>query len=445
MKHRVSFVLLYMCLLGLFTLGAAELLLADRAERPSLTENRMLQGFPELTGESLRSGAFTEDFEAWLSDAFFGRDRLAALSDTMLGVFSLSQEELPPDPGEAALFEEREGDAEEREWLEEHLAQTAEAAESGEEALPAAARDASLWTLDSDGTRHETEHYPAAALTKLAAALDAYRACLPEDGGVHFINVPISRYSYLTHEGGKAGVGTDMPEVLQSLVGEGVTIYSAPEILRIEGDERLYPRADHHWHTLGAYKAARAMLERQGLPVGGYYDWRYSLSDSRSGKSYDRAALESMRLNIDEFLIPQALAPVKSEILTHLTERRESVYIDLTRTGYRQLLGGSYTPWRRFESGFHTGRTALLIGDSFGNAFIPYLLPYYDAVLSTDFRVGKYSPLEAGANAAAYIEEYGVDDVYIVTSTSTPVTGDMLQESLLNYLHLDYGEEGGAS
>ena len=442
MKHRISFVIAYMCLLGLFTLGLAELLLGERDERPSLTENRMLQPFPELSGETLFSGAFTEDFEAWLSDAFFGRDRLAALSEKALAVFSLDGGETPPDLEGAALFEEREEDAAEREWLEEHLATPAPAEENA--APPAEARDASLWLLDAKGERKTTERYPAAALTRLATALDAYRVCLPEDGSVHFINVPISKYSYRILHESCTGWGSDMPEALQELVGEGVYIYDATEILDIPAGERLYPISDHHWHTLGAWKAAKAMLERQGLPVLDYYDFRYSISSSQSGRSYDRRALEGMSLNINDFLIPQPLAPVKSEILTHLTQRRESVYIDLTRTGYRQLLGGSYTPWRLFEGGFHTGRTALVIGDSFENSFIPYLLPYYDTVLSTDYRVGKYSPIEAGANAAQYMETYGVSDVYVVTCTSTPVTGDMLQEDLLNYLYLDYGGEGAA-
>ena len=442
MKHRISFVIFYMCLLGLFTLGLAELLFAAKDERPSMTENRMLQGFPEASAEALFSGSWTEDFEAWLSDAFFGRDRLADFSKRALGLFALKDPDSSPlDLSGAALFEEREGDAAEQEWVEQQLAQEPEAAAAPpeEETLPAEARDAHLWLVDAAGGRVVWETYPAYALVRLARTLDEYRACLPADGSVHFVNVPTAEIAYRIAYGGFVGWESDLAEVMQPLVGEGVYIYDATEVLPVGEVERLYPVNDHHWHSLGAWRMVSAMLEKQGVPVGGYYDFRYTLASQTSGRSFDGRALESMSLSVNEFLVPEPLSPVKSYILTYLTQRRDSVYVDFSQTGYRQFLGGSYTPWRLFETGFHTGRGALVIGDSFTNSFVPFLAPYYDRVLSTDLRESKYTPTTAGANVAQYMEEYGVSEVYIVTCTMTPIKDSMLQVSLPQYLHLNYG------
>lgn len=442
MKHRVSFVIIYICLLGLFTLGLAELLFADRSERPSLTENRMLRGFPELSAEELLSGDFTEGFESWLSDAFFERDTLAELSKSLLGIFAVKDADSSPlDLSDTALFEEQEGDAAEQAWVEEQLAQSAsEAPEaSGEETPPPEARDAYLWLIDAKGERVLWETYPAAALARLARTLDDYRACLPEDGSVHFVNVPTAEVAYKIAFGSYTGWESDLAEALQSLTGEGVYVYDATEILPVGQIERLYPVTDHHWHSLGAWRMAAAMLERQGVPTGDYYDYRYTLAGQSASRSFDRRALESMELSVNEFLVPEPVSPVKSYLLTYLTQREESVFIDDTQTGYRRFLGGSYTPWRLFETGFHTGRGALVIGDSYTNSFVPFLVPYYDRVLSTDLRDTKYTPVSAGANVSQYMEEYGVRDVYVVTCTMTPVKGSMLQESMERYLHLNYG------
>ena len=49
MKKRVSFVCIYLCLLTLLLLGAAELLAPDKGERLSESENRMLAAFPALS------------------------------------------------------------------------------------------------------------------------------------------------------------------------------------------------------------------------------------------------------------------------------------------------------------------------------------------------------------------------------------------------------------
>ena len=77
MKKRLSFILIYLCLLSLLTLGAGELLLVDKAARPSEAENRMLQGFPEFSRASVSSGAFMDGVEGFLSDGFFFRKDLS--------------------------------------------------------------------------------------------------------------------------------------------------------------------------------------------------------------------------------------------------------------------------------------------------------------------------------------------------------------------------------
>ena len=105
---------------------------------------------------------------------------------------------------------------------------------------------------------------------------------------------------------------------------------------------------------------------------------------------------------------------------------------------YRQYLGGTYTPWRLFITGYHTGRNALVIGDSFSNAFIPYLTPYYDQIISTDFRRGKYVSSLAGASAADYIAEYDVDDIYMIYCTYTPIDSSTMQQYMESYLHMEY-------
>lgn len=48
LKKRLSFILLYFCLLSLLCLGVYELFFVDKGERMSESENRMLSAFPSL-------------------------------------------------------------------------------------------------------------------------------------------------------------------------------------------------------------------------------------------------------------------------------------------------------------------------------------------------------------------------------------------------------------
>ena len=447
MKKRASFVAMYLCLLLLLTCGAGELLLVDKAARPSETENRMLQGFPTLSAESLRSGSFMDEFEAFLSDGFFFREAAAAFSDWTLGLFTL------PDKG-PALGEIDQAQLyrvdEEEEARREEILQAAAAPPAEQEpvaALPAErpaaeARDASFWLVDSQGKQVVLDRYPAESLSGLAHILNLYRAELPEDGTLHFLSPPTSQVANNIIQGDYVDWDTDLMEAMQPLVDEGVYVYNATDILRPWLFDRLYPVIDHHWHPIGASRVADAMLAVQGVPAVPYESYRYGLS-SKSGGPYDTDTLAGMKVGVGTVPVLEPISPVESYVIRKLDQRSPSDFIIRNAGSYLVYLGGTKSPWRLFITGFHTGRSALVIGDSFTNSFIPYLVPYYDQIISTDFRDGTYSLSEAGANAHQYIEYYGVDDIYILLSKLSMFTKASVQGRFEQYLNLDYGKVSG--
>ena len=93
MKTRIVFVFAYFWLLLLFCAGLATLVFADKEERLSETEKRMLAGFPDTSAESIFSGEFSAGFESYLSDGVFMRDSIANASDSVLGIFSTASYE----------------------------------------------------------------------------------------------------------------------------------------------------------------------------------------------------------------------------------------------------------------------------------------------------------------------------------------------------------------
>ena len=59
-------------------------------------------------------------------------------------------------------------------------------------------------------------------------------------------------------------------------------------------------------------------------------------------------------------------------------------------------------------------------------------------MLSTDFRDNGYAIYDAGANAGQYLREYGIDDIYIILCSGTPLDGEVVQDRFERYLYLDY-------
>lgn len=93
MKKRLDFVVIYFWLFLLLCAGIGTLIFADREERVSESEKRMLAAFPDTSAESVFSGEFSSGFESFLSDGIFLRDSVAGASKAALGLFSAASYE----------------------------------------------------------------------------------------------------------------------------------------------------------------------------------------------------------------------------------------------------------------------------------------------------------------------------------------------------------------
>ena len=90
----------------------------------------------------------------------------------------------------------------------------------------------------------------------------------------------------------------------------------------------------------------------------------------------------------------------------------------------------------------HLRRTALVIGDSFYHAFLPYMTPYYDRILAMDPRDEMYNPNTVGPDISTYMRQYDIDDIYFVTCTYTSVNGNVFQDRLERHLYEDSAAAG---
>ena len=462
MKHKFSFKLTLWWVLAALLLGAALLLFGEKRQRPSLMENRMLAGFPSLSWRGVLSGDFMTGFEDYLSDSFFGREALVTLSEDALGLFSTQT-------AEDALTMDIGGDIEsEFDRRADEQPQPTAAAPARPTALPAAtaappAADAPLsdqvsvgsavnrrdetyqplaeynfWMLRTDGTRQLVYSYTPESIETLMAGLNAFRAALPADGTVHFALVPVAQSAnwWTRNTSTFQGWLSNAEDYMAALADDGVYIYNGPEILAegLSQGEYLYYRTDHHWTPRGAYRVARKMLERQGLPVTRYDDYQYKVNRGFLGSIYTEKPSAALRSMADDIEIPSSLAPVHSYVIRQLTQSREISYM-ADNSNYLAYLQGTQTPWRRIVGGAVTGRNALVLADSFGNCFAPFLLPYYDEVHMADLRKGNFSWEDAGYSVGEYMDYYGIDDVYVVLSTASGLNYNFTQKYLLQYLN----------
>lgn len=457
MKKRCGFFIRYLWLLGLSALGVFTLLYSPKEAREDLSENRMLAAMPELHGSSLIDSSFMSGFEAWLGDSVAGRSFFMDLSMNTERLLSLKQsQEEELDQVEMLLQDFVAEDMNSASPATHAPSPTASATPLIESSPTAAAEksapDTPVSTLAQepvetacfymhrdDGSAREVYRFTPETLAKGAAILNDFKAVLPDKGKVVFMAVPMAQLgrSYLQK---KEYVSWEcqLERELRKVVDEGVEVVNASEALlqAMDRGEYVYFRTDHHWTGYGAYIAYRAAMEQMSIPPVAYEDYELVVLNEMVG-SISASQPRSNYLSIaDELELPKELYPTQSYLISKLTHREEVPYMRYTVRNYMAFLGGTLGPWRLFEGGAHTGHTALLMGDSFSNAFLPFLLAHYDTVLMMDPRPSYYDHQKAGAAIESYVKEYGIEDIYYVSSFANSLNSTMFQQGYVNrYLH----------
>nr|WP_312578110.1 DHHW family protein [Sedimentibacter sp.] len=192
-------------------------------------------------------------------------------------------------------------------------------------------------------------------------------------------------------------------------------------------EEYLYFKTDHHWTALGAYRAYEAFMKvkcEEAVPLESY-----SKIDSKNkylGSIYNMTKNERLENNLDDIWYYKPLLPVDYS----------SINRDGTTWDSSQIIFPSYFEHDRKYSAFMGGDTAfshikvdssiekkiLVIKDSYGNAFIPFLLPHYSDIFVAD-------PRYFTNNIYDVIQDNKIDEVLIInyaTVLQLPVYSQML-------------------
>lgn len=156
-------------------------------------------------------------------------------------------------------------------------------------------------------------------------------------------------------------------------------------------NEYIYYRTDHHWTTLGAFYAYQAWMQKMGAkaqPLEAYR--RETVYRDFYGTTYNKVHVkvpadevevfhskgeDSVQVNMDE-------GEKKAETL-YFPEKAEEGF-----NRYDLFLSGN-TFQIEITTGAHTGKTLLLVKDSFANCFVPFLTQDYDRIILIDYRYGK--------------------------------------------------------
>ena len=183
----------------------------------------------------------------------------------------------------------------------------------------------------------------------------------------------------------------DMQAYLHNGMSENVVKVDVFSNLLEHNDEYLFFRTDHHWTALGGYYAYDALckaLELETVPLDKFTEWDQG---KFTGSLYGRVCYPN-RLRADNLV---AYVPPGDILMTvyrknHNIGQEHPVVADFTMfdpgSKYSAFLSGESVLTVLENRSMEEGPSCIVVKDSFGNCYVPFLSKTYRRVYAIDYR-----------------------------------------------------------
>ena len=440
MKKLYTGLLLFV-LLAAAAVGVVSLVDVDATE--SKTENRKLATLPEFSLSAMLDGSYFSQLETYYSDTFPGREMLLQANQKLNGFYHFSggtQQNMlildyqgGAEQGGMALDPIPEAQPQEDAQPVVKPEETPTEPEPSEEELPpeepeeeAHVEYTTAGNIIIAGDRAMDVPYATDSIVKsYAEAVGNLHTALGSEVKVISLVTPNAAQFYTDkdmHTG--ASDQKAMIELCYGSMPEDIVTVDAFSKLKAHKDEYIYFRTDHHWTQLGAYYAYTAYCEALGLEavaleefetgeytgfLGSMYGWTSQYPQSEALRNnpdtltYYLPVVETHATYYADADLENSTAYPVSVVYRGITEDQSNKYLC--------FLGGDH-PAAVVETEVD-GPVCLVLKESYGNAFIPFLTSHYSKIIVIDpreFNTGSKPTLDL----VTFAKEQGVDELLVI-------------------------------
>lgn len=374
-------------------------LMYPKDQTVSAVENRNLAANPEFTADALLSGQYFRDFESFFADHFFKREKLVGISKKISAFngISLGKEVSIVDfEGQNVGGENSGGKSAETETKGNLLILNDTVME--------------IYKFNSDKSKLYAEMINSAQ-KRFGGNVKVYSLLAPIQ--IEFLEE--KKYKELSDS------QIDAIKYINGNFTEEIIPADAYEPVREHIGEYVYYRTDHHWTALGAYYGYTGFAKAAGFEAIPLDEFKEREASGYLGHISTVNPSQTVNSNPDD--VVYYIPPVKSEMKVYYYDKEtgekksyegdviSKSYIN-TDQKYGVFLGGDF-PLGIIKTKADTDKKIMVIKDSYGNAFVPFLVPHYSEIYVVDPRYCK-------ENIAELIEENNIGEVlflnYILTT-----------------------------
>ena len=395
----------------------------------SETEKRELTEFPTFTVESFLSGKFTDQVSLWYADTFPGREALIKAYHGVQSLFGIRGEQLSqgdmgddvPDGTMPSTPDTSDPNKPDR---------PSSGGEDGEKV--------GGYYLSGD-TAYELYAYSEKNAQTYAALMNKAAQLVGGKAKVYDLIIPL-HYSFALSADVQDSM--DLPDAAKTIrymysgMKEGVHTVDAYSALMAHAGEYIYFRTDHHWTATGAYYAYEAYCKQAGITPTPLTSYEKLAFDGFLGTLYSKTgqpAAMAGHPDIVEAYVPKG---TNDEYIYDANGGDRTRYRGgVVRTDTDKFYANPASKYNCFLMGDHPlieihnenvsaagkGKTVLLVKESFGNAFAPFLVDSYEYVYVVDYRYYK-------GTLSELVNDKGVDDVIFLNNVVAATGGARLGE-----------------
>ena len=269
---------------------------------------------------------------------------------------------------------------------------------------------------------YEMYNYVGSLAEKYQSTVNAVADSLSGVSQVYAMAIPLSSGITLPDELFSDIPGSDQAQAEKDiLAGMGQNVKTIPlhDVMMSHRTEYIYFRTDHHWTALGAYYAYVQFCTAKGITPHNLSDYEVSQFPGFLGSFYNDGGKPDAMKNdpdtVNAYHPVSATASMKYGDNENSTLTGGQVIFDES-TASASLKYGTFimgdNPFTVIENPEGSnGESCIVVKESFGNAFVPFLVDHYQTVYVVDYRY--YS-----GSVTQLARDKGVKDVLFVNNLS---------------------------
>lgn len=304
-------------------------------------------------------------------------------------------------------------------------------APSGGGNVPEPERSGSLYIVGDSA--YDLYYFSTASSDRYASLITEAADKLDGKAQVYSILVPLS-YSINLDSTTQNKIGVSDAEqainyMYAKMSGGNLTKVPIYKTMKAHANEYLYFRTDHHWTALGAYYAYSVFCAVKGIPATPLSDYTVTTYEGFLGTHY--AATGSNKLSADTIT---AYIPAATNVI-HITDtggERTKYSRGIVTPNIGAMYAAVGSQYNCFLLGDHAlseihndtrtdGSSVLVVKESFGNAFVPFLVDSYEYVYVID-------PRYYNGVLTSFVTANGIDDVIFINNLSATGSSARMDE-----------------